>query len=448
MDTVLQWAQSLGNAALTLLMQPYYYIAALFLVLYYRSQVLTERKLFSVKLHAWGRQTWRSVWTGAVAGFILSAGAVALGISVAPDAVLYIWAVSLLLMLLRVRYLCFVYSVGVLGVLQTAVSWFPPVAADSVLAQPAAVLAGMNIPALLALAGLLHLAEALLLRLQGEKLAQPLFLKGKRGMAVGGYRMEAFWPVPLFLLLPAGAAAGDLPWSPMFTGGGLGFAALPVILGFSELTQSMLPQRKAARTFGRLLAYGLVVAGLALLAAWWPPLTLVAALAALLLHEGLIWYSSLEERSASPVFVHPPHGLKVLAVLPGSPADELGIRAGEVVLKVNGQPVTGKAALHAALRVNPAYCKLEIENNDGESKFVQRAIYAGDHHQLGIVLAPEPDEPVSASEKPAGIFRIVSMKASAGSAERRKASGNGTLRRSSSPQAPKADGNSDESAKG
>jgi hypothetical protein len=45
--------------------------------------------------------------------------------------------------------------------------------------------------------------------------------------------------------------------------------------------------------------------------------------------------------------------------------------------------------LHAALRLNPAFCKLEVLNYSGESKFLQRAIYDGDHHQLGMILVPD-----------------------------------------------------------
>ena len=67
---------------------------------------------------------------------------------------------------------------------------------------------------------------------------------------------------------------------------------------------------------------------LSLLAEWWSPLTIAAALAALLLHEGLVWYSRYEEQQRSPMFVHPVRGLRVLAVLPDSPASELGILAG------------------------------------------------------------------------------------------------------------------------
>ncbi|WP_442950497.1 PDZ domain-containing protein [Paenibacillus sp. FSL R5-0912] len=408
MNVMLELLASWGTAVIHLLIQPYYYIALIFIALYYRRQVALERKLIHVKLHSWGRETWRTVWTGGVAGLVVSLAAVALGVSLSYTAVACIWVVSLVLMLFRVRYLCFAYSIGVLGIAQFVLSFFPDTLQSGAAGTIAGALREMDIPALLVLAALLHLAEALLARWQGARLATPLFLAGKRGKVVGGYQLQAFWPLPLFLLIPPGAGIGELPWHPLL-GGGLGMVSLPVIIGFSEMTQGMLPGRKAARTSGRLLVYSIVLLGLSLLADWWSPLTLVAALTAVLLHEGLSWYSALEERSISPVFVHPPAGRKVLAVLPGSPGQELGILPGEVLLKVNGVLLTGAAQLHEALRMNSAFCKLEVLNREGESKYLQRAIYDGDHHQLGIILVPEPDGSVTAEAKPSSIFSIIGM---------------------------------------
>ncbi|WP_249901012.1 PDZ domain-containing protein [Paenibacillus sp. PK3_47] len=404
-DLLMSW----GTAVIHLLIQPYYYIALIFIALYYRRQVLLERKLIHVKLHSWGRETWRTAWSGLVVGLPVSLAAVALGVSLPAAAVGCIWVTSLVLMLFRVRYLCFAYSIGVLGIVQFVLNFFPESGQSGFLGTAIGALRGMDIPALLILAGLLHLAEALLARWQGARLATPLFLAGKRGKVVGGYRLEAFWPLPLFLLIPAGTGTGDLPWQPLL-GGGLGVVSLPVIIGFSGMTQSMLPERKAARTAGQLLIYSSVLLGLAALAAWWSPLTLVAALAALLLHEGLSWYSALQERSLSPIFVHPPAGRKVLAVLPGSPAQEMGILPGEILLKVNGVLLTEAAQLHEALRMNPAFCKLEVQNRAGESKYLQRPIYDGDHHQLGMILVPDPDGLVTAEAKPSNIFSIIGMK--------------------------------------
>lgn len=409
MNVIQELLGSLGTAFLHLLIQPYYYIALLFIALYYRRQVALERKLIHVKLHSWGQETWRTVWSGLVMGLVVSIVAILLGISLSGTAVACIWVVSIVLLMIRVRYLCFAYSIGLLGVIQFIISFFPNALHTGTAGNITTAIREMDIPALLVLAALLHIAEALLARWQGTKLATPLFLKGKRGMVVGGYQLQAFWPLPLFLLIPSGAGTMDLPWQPLL-GGGLGIVSLPIIIGFSEMTQGMLPGHKVARTSGRLLIYSIVLLGLSLLAAWWSPLTLLAALAALVLHEGLSWYSALEERSISPIFVHPPRGRKVLAVLPGSPGQELGILPGEILLKVNGVVLTDAAQLHEALRMNSAFCKLEVLNREGESKYLQSPIYDGDHYQLGIILVPETDGAITAAAKPSSIFSIIGMK--------------------------------------
>jgi hypothetical protein len=72
--------------------------------------------------------------------------------------------------------------------------------------------------------------------------------------------------------------------------------------------------------------------------------------------------------------------------------------------------LTDAAQLHEALRMNPAFCKLEVQNREGESKYLQSPIYDGDHHQLGIILVPETDGAITAEAKPSSIFSIIAMK--------------------------------------
>ncbi|MFD1903675.1 hypothetical protein ACFSQ7_05385 [Paenibacillus rhizoplanae] len=122
-------------------------------------------------------------------------------------------------MLFRVRYLCFAYAIGTLGIVQFVLSFFPETLQSGAAGTVAAAVREMDIPALLALAALLHVAEALLARWQGPRLATPLFLAGKRGKVVGGYQLQAFWPLPLFVLIPAGTGIGELPWHPLLGGG-------------------------------------------------------------------------------------------------------------------------------------------------------------------------------------------------------------------------------------
>lgn len=400
------------NTGLQLVLQPFYYISIIVIMLIYRRQVLLERRLFHVRLHNWVSQTWSTVLGGLAAGACISLISAFVGMTLTLEGVVCLWIVTLLLLLVRVRYFCLAYSVGLLGIVQFILNLFPGYAGEGWIGTGVRVVRELNIPALLVLVGLLHLAEGLLVRKQAAAFAGPLFFEGKRGRFVGGYQMQSLWPVPLLLLIPAQTSGGILPWTPLFGGeawqGGFALIALPAIIGFSEVTTGLLPQQKARITSGRLLAYGTVVIAFALAAHWWTPVLLAAALAAILLHEGLIVLSRFEEQQKSPLFVHPQGGLKVLAVLPGSPAAELGIAAGETIVRVNGVPVPTKEELHAALRMQPAFCKLEVHNLAGESKFLQRAIYAGDHHQLGVILAPDEQAPVAVRLQPLSLLQLLS----------------------------------------
>jgi predicted metalloprotease with PDZ domain len=119
----------------------------------------------------------------------------------------------------------------------------------------------------------------------------------------------------------------------------------------------------------------------------------------------------------------------VLGVIPGSPAEALGITAGQTIVRVNGVRVAVKEDLHRALRQNPAYVKLELADENGEIRFMQRALYAGEHHQLGIILAPDEDVSyiVERAERPlagyvwmklAGLLRRLPPRAESGKAQR------------------------------
>jgi len=414
LDVALELLWNITDGLLQLLIQPFYYISILFIMLFYRQQVLMERKLFSVRLHSWGLQAWRTIIGGLVAGVGVSLVIAFLGISLTREAIVCIWVVTLVLLFLRVRYFCFAYAIGLLGVVQFIVDFFPKWQPGSFMGTIVGTVRDLDIPSLLALVAVLHLAEAILVKKQGASFAMPLFVESKRGKLVGGYQMQAFWALPLFLLIPAQTTGSILPWTPLLGGtgwsGGFSLLALPVVIGFGEMTQSLLPHQKVSITCKRLLVYSVVLLALSLVSAWWSPLMIVAALASCLLHEGLIWFSRLEEQQRNAVFVHPSKGLRVLAIVPNSPAEELGIVPGETLLKVNGILINSTEQLHSCLRMNPAFCKLEVQNLAGESKYFQRPIYAGDHHQLGVILAPDQKVSVTASMKPISIYQIIGMK--------------------------------------
>jgi len=411
MEWVWPWLTTLGEALLQLFIQPFYYIAVILIALNYHRQLLQERKLFHVRMQSSITQTIRAVLGGIVIGAMISIVSLFLGAHLTLGSLISIWIAALVLSLIRIRYLCFAYAAGALGVLQfvlnIASGWNP----SGMLGQAVETVRALDMPVLLVLAALLHLGEAALARMQGVSMASPFLMEGKRGKLVGGYQIQLFWAIPLLILVPTNGAVTQLAWTPLFHAGqGYTLMALPILLGLSENTQSMLPGRKIQLSAKRLLMYSLALLVFSLLAVWWSPLTVAAALVAFVGHELLVWYSAMEEQQLSPVFVHPQHGLKVLSVIPDSPAAELGIEAGETLYKVNGMLVHSPEELHRALRMNPAFCKLEVRNHQGESKFMQRAIYEGEHHQLGVIMAPDNHEAWALQTRPVTLYHIVMLK--------------------------------------
>jgi len=397
-----------GQAVIGLLTLPYFYIAVLLVWWHARHAVALQRKLYHVRLYgAWALVATR-IGAGLAAGVLLSLAGMGAGAGFDGNTLMFLWIAMGVLAVFRFRYVCLAYAAGVLGVMQAIVDWTGFSPEESTLAEATRILSSIDVPALLFVAGLLHVAEGALVRLQGKKLAIPLFLQGKRGKPVGAYALSGVWPVPLLWLVPSANGGGfALPWEPLFGGGAAAWSllAFPVLIGFSDRTKTRWPEEKARSSGNALVVYGILIAGLAVGAEYWQPLTFAAAIAAFVLHEGVLWLSRRGEAGKEPLYSQDGTGVKILAVLPGSPAMELGLQAGEIVRKVNGSPVRNKEELHAALQLQSAFCKLEVANRDGHSKFLQRAKYQGEHYQLGLVLAPDDDAEFVAAPRSASIWQ-------------------------------------------
>lgn len=407
-------SSKLLNAFIQLVTQPFYYIGIAIVILQYRRQLRLERKLFHARMHNSLGRTLRTLLWGLAAGLAASILMAFFGVSISFDIVIMLWVITLLLILIRIRYLCLAYSAGLIGIAHSILTLLPGLHPVGFLGRVTDAVREAHIPSLLVLVGFLHLMEALFIRYGGFQSAVPLFFEGKRGKIVGGYQMYGFWPVPLFLLVPIQTHESMLQSSPIAGGdlwsAGWTLLALPAMIGFAEFTLTRLPREKAVRSSNSLLLYGIAVLLSALISDFWPPATIVASIAAILLHELQAGFSRREEQQSTPLFIHEERGLKVLAVIPGGPAEEIGILAGEIIHKANGIKVSTKEQLYKALQVNPAFCRLEIINHENQSKFVSRAIYAGDPHQLGIVLCPDEKAEYYVSLRKLSLFSLIRMR--------------------------------------
>jgi len=368
------------------------------IVLHSIYQVTLERKLFLIRLHSPWLFIAESVIYGILGGAAASILIFLLGVNLNVRDLLGTWVISLILMLFNVRYVHFLYASGILSLFayftQTGLIRWDLIG----LPYLQEYLWETEISSLLALAGILHLAEALLLYVQRNQSLVPIIYHGKRGRLVGGMSLQRLWFIPLLILIPStkGVDLSFLPgWWPLFDGGmndrRYSFAFIPVMMAYTNIIVRTLP-KFSLRAAGRWLAlFGIIIIALSYLTTLWPWMIVVCSLFTLFAYEAFLLYRFHREKNGRSAFSHANSGLSVLAVLPGSPADEMGILSGEIIAKVNGQPVHSTKEFYTALQQNAAFCKLEVINLEGNVKFVQRSLYSGEHHLLGIIFSPDEE---------------------------------------------------------
>jgi hypothetical protein len=413
MDYLVIWLEQLGAALLQLVLNPFYYVGLVLVALLYRRQVALERRLFAVRLHAASAQFIRALVWGCIGGLMVSLVVVGTGLVLNISTIIWVWSATIILLLFRIRFACLAYAAGMIGILHAIVAGMPGLSDIKQLELVITSLNEVHPPSLFALVALLHLIEALLIRMHGARAATPLFIGGKRGKVVGAYHLQGFWAVPLFLVVPftSGVGADALPW-PMFFGGtqwdaGWSMLAFPVLIGFSHMTMTELPEKNARRSAGVLFGFAMIMAALSVITEYWSIVTVAAGAMSIALHELILAYGRRREKLNSPFYVHPARGLKLLGIIPGSPAALMGIMGGEIILKANGFAVNSKEQLHTALRTNTAFCKLEVLNLEGQSKFVHRALFNGEHHLLGFILVPDDRVPYYTEWKPVTLLSLL-----------------------------------------
>ncbi|WP_286887548.1 PDZ domain-containing protein [Aneurinibacillus sp. UBA3580] len=408
------------------LISPALYVFALLLFWAYRKQIVQERRLFHARVTSGAGELVRALLFGAAAG--LGASLVLLAIGAAPSYhdIVLLWILSALLAFVHIRFLSFAYSGGLLSVLSALAKLVPSDGLNGWFKTVVVWLQEVNIPAILALVAVLHIAEGILIRVVPKQGLSPVLIKSQRGRVVGAYAIQKYWLIPVVLFV-AGDAAGiytpDVPgWWPWFYAGAAALSLLPVpsVAGYADLAVLSTPQEKAQWAGKMIVWLGVALLVLAYLGTFWLPFAVLGSLLALAGHEALRIYGEWQRRVHTPLYVQLKKGVRVLAVVPGSPADEMEIVTGDVILRVNGHEIHGKEEIYPALQQQSAFCKMEVMNKEGHIKYVQRSVYQGDHHQLGLIVAPDAaaDEYVEQGySRLFGLFRKVRTRRNAESNE-------------------------------
>ncbi|WP_340081759.1 PDZ domain-containing protein [Terribacillus sp. FSL K6-0262] len=353
------------------------------------SRIRKERNNFGTKVFDFGKE-WTGTWMlSLIFALLLTAVSIGAGIVMAPVVVLLISAVTIVLTLLfRFTWLSSAYIFGFSFLLAVGAA---PYAADYLPAGWADDLEGLNWISFALIMSILMLAEAVLLLKTKREDTLPELVKGPRGRWIGQHRFRKLLFIPFVLLVPAGAIEPFAPWWPFFHLNGTNYGLLLVPLltgidGFAKGRPAFIEARKQGKAV-LILAFLTLAVSLASMYSYY--FAIAAFVIALIGREAITLYFRSKDRKRKMYYTESSKGLFVLAVIPQSPADRLGILAGERIEKVNGIRVTTERAFYEAIQTNSQYCKMEIRDDQGEIRIKQRAMYEGEPHELGIIFVQE-----------------------------------------------------------
>lgn len=376
-----------------MILNPFMWLVVAFIYFQYKRNVEIERHMVGKEQTPLKDQVLDSVIYGFLIGILGSIVIVFLGITIDNIGIEYVFPLAILLMLINPRYICFSYAGGIVSLI-SLITGYPNV----------------NVSGLMAIVGILHLMESILIYLDGAANSVPVFVRLKNGNVAGGYTMQKFWPIPFIALstttaILGGASSINMPdWWPLLGPSSnlknIVFIMMPVVaaLGYGDIALTEMPEKRAHRSSIRLLGFSLILIGLSLLSIKIYIFKWIAAIFGPLAHELIIIIGQREEKTKKPLFEYQDTGLMVLSVVKNSPAEQIGIKPGDVILKINDIQINSEDDIKRLLSTNPTILFITVKEADGSFVRYEYRNCKG-INWLGLLIVPQyPDNLYSISD--------------------------------------------------
>lgn len=370
-----------------LFLHPFFYLIIFAAFILGLQRVKRERRDFNTRVYDAFNELKQMFLPGIVAGLALSLFTIGLGFILPVGVVVLIGIFSTLFLLsLQVRWLSPAYIIGlsiIAGMLltdiETGAVWLDLWIQD-VIHTPLFVLS-------LTL-GMMMLAEGLLIMTRGTVQSSPFLQRSKRGKLIGLHEVKRLWLIPVFFLVPGGSISSSMDWWPMIQFAGESYALIlaPFGIGFHQNVRSMLPQEAIKISGKQVTLLSVVVLLFAVFSFWFEWTGIIAAIIAIVGREAINYRQRIGHDENISFFSVRDQGMVILGVIPKSPAEKMALQVGEIITKINGETIRHEKEFYEALQKNRAFCKLEVLDFNGEVRFVQRALYEGEHHELGLLF--------------------------------------------------------------
>lgn len=336
------------------------------------------------------------IFAGTMASIIMSC----LGIVFEQSsAVELVFLTSIIFMFFNSRFICFSYSGAVIGLLSVLLG-----SAAAHFKMPGLNFLNIDIVALMSMIAVLHFMEGLLVMIDGKTGSIPVFTS-KDGEIIGGFALQRYWiiPVAIFFVLQNKSLVSSSwqltsppYWWPILRSSTIMnilrdavLILMPfyAVVGYSSVTFTRDTKGKSFTSGIIIMAYSAVIfvlAQLAVLNMFFKIFVLVAAPVA---HEGIIFLQRYIETVGKPKYISSNEGIMVLAVAPNSPANEMGIKSGDLLVEINDTKIENEEKISEIIKECSNFIWLKVKRVTGNFEQLSYNKMNG-NKKLGIVFVP------------------------------------------------------------
>ena len=332
------------------------------------------------------------ILAGAIGSIVLSV----IGVTFTENSgIEFIFMISILSLFYKKKYISYAYSSAILGVIGISLN----IISSSIGMK---LFLNVDILSLMTFVGVMYILEGLLIIVDGNRGAIPVFTK-KEDKIVGGFSFSRYWPIPIaILMIFNNSIAGEdsiysnvASWWPIINNKAVlsllataMIASIPLygIMGYSNVTFTQEKKTKSLRCGSAILVYGISVALVAQLANINIVGQIISIIYTPLAFELIMRYEYRVEKKGQCLYVSDDEGIMVLEVTPNSPAYEVGIKRGDKIIEINGQNIKSEGDIFKAARDCILKVPMKVKNNSGQ---VLEYIIQPRNKRLGLLLVPK-----------------------------------------------------------
>ena len=315
--------------------------------------------------------------------------------------IMYLFLISMLLMFIKPRLICFSYSgaiLGALGILSELIGRLMPNFWDRTTLN-------IDILSLMMFVGILHVIEGLLVMIDGDRGAVPVFTN-RNGKILGGYALKRYWVLPIAIIialtannsiLDYGVTSVQIPnWWPLIKSPSIltiiatsiiSIIPFYAVLGYSSITFTRSKKEKVIVSGLHIMIYGIVLAIVAQLARVGIVGEIITIIFAPIGHEFMLIIQRKNEEKREPKFVSDEEGLIILEIASDSEISKLGLRNGNKIISINNKSINSEAEIYSILKESLYNVVLKVKDSSGAIRDIN--FKHDKNKRVGMLLVPK-----------------------------------------------------------